>query len=120
MRSAFWNIVAAGLRAGGLWSNKSTSSARQGRRAYRFFATRPLEIVKTFENHYKMNSGGFSGFRQSPTEKCIRYCIWFWSRERGHKLCAATRWPNPGYFHTQISLYEAHLPMVVRVFGIFL
>ncbi len=31
---------------------KSTGSARQGRRAYGFSAMRPLNKVKTFDNHY--------------------------------------------------------------------
>lgn len=43
--------VATGLRAGGVFSDKSTGSTRQRRRAYRFFTVRPRENVKAFENH---------------------------------------------------------------------
>jgi hypothetical protein len=44
------------LRAGGSLSTKSTGSARQGRRAYRFFEMRLPKNVTTFENHFKYES----------------------------------------------------------------
>ncbi len=48
----FIQISSTGLRAGGLFSNKSTGSALLGRQSYRFIAMHLLENVKTFENHY--------------------------------------------------------------------
>ncbi len=45
-------LVSASLRAGGLCANKSTSLARQRRRALRLFGWRRLDKVKTSGNNY--------------------------------------------------------------------
>ncbi len=68
-------LVATGLRVGGLFSNRSTGSAVQGRGAYRCFAMRPQENVKIFENRYRPLLEGNVSLRGCLFLECIRAMI---------------------------------------------